>query len=69
MAYSTCGYVCTVHGWQVKLSCPSCQPECLWTTVTNSPYATGPLSCLYCLSVCNVGVLWPNGSMDQYATL
>ena len=29
-----------------------------------SPYATGPLSCL---SVCNVGVLWPNGWMDQDA--
>ena len=26
-----------------------------------SPYATRPLFCLSCLSVCNVGVLWPNG--------
>jgi len=26
---------------------------------------TGPLSCLF---VCNVGVLWPNGWMDQDAT-
>jgi len=32
-----------------------------------SPYATGPLSCLSSLSVCNVGVLWPNGWMDQDA--
>jgi len=30
-----------------------------------SPYAKGPLSVL---SVCNVGVLWPNGWMDQDAT-
>jgi len=33
-----------------------------------SPYATGPLSVLsVCLSVClyNVGVLWPNGWIDQ----
>ena len=35
-----------------------------WATVTSngSPYPTGPLSCL---SVSDVGVLWPNGSMDQ----
>jgi len=33
-----------------------------------SPYATGPLSCDSCLSVCNVGVLLPNGWMDQYTT-
>jgi len=24
--------------------------------------------CLSCLSVCNVGVLWPNGWMDRDAT-
>jgi len=30
-----------------------------------SPYAIGPLSCLPCLSVCDVGVLWPSGWMDQ----
>ena len=32
------------------------------------PYAIGllsVLSVLSCLSVCDVGVLWPNGSMDQ----
>jgi len=28
------------------------------------PYGTGPMSC----PVCNVGVLWPNGWMDQDAT-
>jgi len=41
-----------------------------WATVTSngSPYATGPLSCLSCLPVCNVGVLWPNGWMDKDAT-
>jgi len=35
-----------------------------------SPYAIGPLSCLSCpvLSVCNVGVLWSNGWMDQDET-
>ena len=40
-------------------------------TSNGSPYATGPLSCLSylsLLSVCNVGVLWPNGWMDQDAT-
>jgi len=38
-----------------------------WRTVTSngSSSATEPLSCL---SVCNVGVLWPNGWMDQDAT-
>ena len=37
---------------------------------TNSILATvtGPLSCPSCLSVCNVGVFWPNGWMDQDAT-
>jgi len=41
-----------------------------WSTATSysSPYAAGPLSCLSCLSVCNVGVLWSNGWMDQDAT-
>jgi len=29
---------------------------------------TGPISCLSVLSVCHVGVLWPNGWMDQDAT-
>jgi len=28
-------------------------------------YAIGPVSCLSVLSVCNVGVLWPNGWADQ----
>jgi len=38
-----------------------------WAIVTSngSPYATGPLSCL---SVCNVGALWPNVWMYQDAT-
>jgi len=31
------------------------------TSCNGSPYATGPLSCLSALSVCNVGLLWPNG--------
>jgi len=38
----------------------------LWN---GSPYAIGPLSvCLSCLSVCNVGALWPNFWMDQDET-
>jgi len=32
-----------------------------------SPYAIGPLSVSVC-PVCNVGVLWPNGWMDQDET-
>jgi len=31
-------------------------------------YRTVVLSCLSCLSVCNVDVLWPNGWMNQDAT-
>jgi len=40
-------------------------------TSNGSPYATGPLSCLSCLSVqsdCSVGILWPIGWMNQHAT-
>jgi len=33
--------------------------------LNSSPYAIGPLSVL---SVCDVGVLWPNGWMDYDAT-
>ena len=33
-----------------------------------SPYATGSLSCLFYLFVCNVGVLWPNGWIVKYET-
>jgi len=32
------------------------------------PYAIGLLSCLSCLSVCDIGVLWPNSWMDQDET-
>ena len=32
------------------------------------PYAIRPLSVLSCLSVCDVGVLWPNAWMDQDKT-
>ena len=40
-----------------------------WVTVTSnsSLYATGPDRCPV-LSVCNVGLSWPNGWMDQDAT-
>ena len=37
-----------------------------WATVASSGSATGPLSCLPVL-VCDVGVLWLNGLMDQDA--
>jgi len=40
--------------------------------LNRSPYAIGPLSCLcvcpVSLSVCDVGVLWPNGWTDQDET-
>ena len=36
--------------------------------LNGSPYAIGPLCVLPCLSVCNVGVLWPNSWMDQDET-
>jgi len=37
--------------------------------VKRFPYAIGPLSASLSVCVpCNVGVLWPNGSMDQDAT-
>jgi len=41
-----------------------------WATITSNgpPFAIGLFSCLSVLSVCNVGVLWPNGWMDQDAT-
>jgi len=45
-----------------------------WATVTinGSPYATGSLSCVsvcpVCESVCNVGVLWPHGRVDEDAS-
>ena len=32
------------------------------------PYDIGPLSCLSCVSVCDIGVLWPNGWTDQDET-
>jgi len=48
---------------------------CAVVTSNGSPYATGPfvlsvlsVSLSVCLSVCNVGVLWPNGWMDQVST-
>jgi len=34
-------------------------------TSNSSPYATGPLPSLSCLSVCNVAVLWPSSCIDQ----
>jgi len=40
--------------------------KCFLATVAEC--AMGPMSCPVCLSVCNVGVLWPNGWMDQDAT-
>ena len=47
----------------------------VWATITSNGlplmYAMGLLSVLWlsvCLSVCNVGVLWPNGWMNEDAT-
>ena len=45
-----------------------------WAPVCKTVYSMLPdhclsvLSCLYVLSVCDTGVLWPNGWMDQDAT-
>jgi len=41
--------------------------DCFWgdRLLNGLPYAAGPLSCL---SICNVGVLPPNGWMDQDGT-
>jgi len=36
--------------------------------VVGSHYAIGLFSCLSVLSACNIGVLWPNGQMDQDET-
>ena len=33
-----------------------------------SPCVIGPLSCLFVCPACDVGVLWPDGSMDQDET-
>ena len=38
------------------------------TCILSSPYAIVPLSVLSCLSVCDVGITWPNGWMDQDET-
>jgi len=62
--------------WKIIVQCKcGCNTESrnkrpFWATVTSngSPYVTRPLSCLSCLTACNVGVLWPNGCMDHDAT-
>jgi len=40
----------------------------LWATVRKTVCPMLSDRCLSCLSVCNVGVLWPNGWMDQDET-
>jgi len=48
--------------------------RCFWSTVCKtvrpilSDHCLSVLSCPICLSVCNVGVLWPNSWMDQDET-
>jgi len=47
--------------------------QCFWATVckTVRPAMLSSVVCLsvlFCLSVCDVGVLWPNGWMDQDVT-
>jgi len=39
-----------------------------WATVCKTVCPMLSVLCLSCLSVCNVGVLWPNGWMDQDET-
>ena len=39
-----------------------------WATVCKTVRPMLSDRCLSCLSVCDVGVFWPNGSMDQDAT-
>ena len=39
-----------------------------WAPVCKTVYPMLSDRCLSCLSVCDVGVLWPNGWMDQDAT-
>ena len=47
--------------------------KCFWATVCKMVHPVlldrCPVSvCLSCLSVCNIGVLWPNGWIDQDET-
>jgi len=44
-----------------------CKKYAEWCTLFLGD-AIGPLSVLSCHSVCNVGVLWPNGWIDQDAS-
>jgi len=46
----------------------SCQWSGFWATVCKIVRPTLSDRCLSVLSVCNVGVLWPNGWMDQDET-
>jgi len=69
--YQNCSVLCCVRQWYSTLRThirAALKVECwFWgdRLLNGSPYATGPLSCL---SVCNVGVLLPNGLMDQDET-
>ena len=46
----------------------SCQWSGFWATVYKTVHPTLSDRCLSVLSVCNVGVLWPNGWMGQDET-
>jgi len=39
-----------------------------WGATLSDYYLSSPVCLSICLSVCDVGVLWPNGWMDQDAT-
>jgi len=39
-----------------------------WATVCKTVRPMLSERCLYCVSVCYVGILWPNGCMDQDVT-
>jgi len=42
--------------------------DCFWAIVGKMVRPMLPDRCLSCLSVCNIGVLWPNGWVDQGAS-
>jgi len=73
VAWSVCLSVCRFHdkieGFMVAYEIGNLRRAYFWTTVCKMRFALCYLTAiLSVLSVCNVGVLWPNGWMDQDAT-
>ena len=55
--------------WCVHLHSESKSEHCsFWATIYKTVCPMLSFCCMFCLSVCNVGVLWPNGWMDQGET-